>query len=77
MSKGFIIALATLGIISCMPIFRGAGHSRHDGLSLWRVLHDSTHLIPDSPFGHPHLPYEEAVRRAQEAWQEHVREQLG
>ena len=68
MGKGWIALIAGLGIASLLPIFRGAGHSRHDGVNLWKLLHDSTHLTPDSPFGHPHLPYEEAVRRAREAY---------
>lgn len=68
--RKLVIGLGILGIVSLLPIFRGAGHSRHDGVSFWRLLHDSTNLTPDSPFGHPHLPYAEAVRRAQEAYQE-------
>lgn len=70
--KGLLITLGTLGIISLCPIFRGAGHSRHDGINFWTLLHDSTHLTPESPFGHPHLPYSEAARRAQEAYWERV-----
>lgn len=62
--------IVALGIISFLPILRGAGHSRHDGVNFWRMLRDSTHLTPDSPFGHPHLSYEEAVRGAREAYQE-------
>lgn len=76
MNKGITI-LGMLGIISFLPIFRGAGHSRHDGVSFWRLLRDSTHLTPDSPFGHPHLPYEEAVRRARNAYQELYQQQYG
>ena len=68
--KGFLIVAGILTVASVLPIFRGAGHSRRDGVSLWTLLYDSTHLTPESPFGHPHLPYEEAVRRAQEAWLE-------
>jgi len=68
--KGFLIGLGVVGVISALPVFRGAGHSRHDGVNFWRLLHDSTHLTPDSPFGHPHLPYEEACRQAREAYQE-------
>jgi len=69
----WFIALSVLGIVSVLPIWRGAGHSRHDGVSFWQLLYDSTHLTPDSPFGHPHLPYEDAVRRAQEAYWTKVR----
>lgn len=56
--------------VSFLPIWRGAGHPRTEGVSFWRMLRDSTHLTPDSPFGHPHLPYEEAVRQARAAYQE-------
>ncbi|MBA7466245.1 hypothetical protein ES705_37799 [subsurface metagenome] len=63
--------IALIGLaLSFAPVWRGAGHSRHDGVNLRRLLHDSTHLTPDSPFGHPHLPYEEASRRAQQAYWE-------
>jgi len=68
--KGFLTGLGILGVVSFLPVFRGAGHSRHDGVNFWRLLHDSTHLEPSSPFGHPHLPYSEAERLAQEAYQE-------
>lgn len=68
MSKGWGIFLGALTIVSFLPILRGAGHSRHDGVNFWQLLHDSTHLTPDSPFGHPHIPYDEAVRRAREAY---------
>ena len=68
--KGFLVTLGVIGVAAVVPIWRGAGHSRHDGVSLFRLLHDSTNLTPDSPFGHAHLPYSEAVRLAQEAYQE-------
>ncbi|MBA7615217.1 hypothetical protein ES703_22495 [subsurface metagenome] len=68
MGKGLVITLGALGIISLLPICRGAGHSRHDGISFWRLLYDSSHLTPESPFGHPHIPYPEAVYRAQQAY---------
>ena len=71
--KGFLICLGIVGVALSIPIWRGAGHSRHDGVSFWRLAHDSTHLTPDSPFGYPHLPYEEARRRAHEAYQEALR----
>lgn len=74
MSKGLVITFITLGIVSCLPIWRGAGHSRHDGVSFWTLLHDSSNLEEGSPFGHPHLPYSEACRRAHQAWLEHVKE---
>ena len=68
-----LVVLGILGVVSFLPVFRGAGHSRHDGVNFWRLLHDSTQLTPDSPFGHPHLPYSEAVRLAQDAYQEALR----
>lgn len=71
MNKG-VIGLGLLLVGLSLPIYRGAGHSRHDGVSFWRLLNDSTNLTPDSPFGHPHLPFSEAVRQAQEAWQQHI-----
>ena len=60
MGKGLIIALTTLGVVSFLPVFRGGGHSRHDGISFWELLHDSIEQT--------HLPYDEAVRLAHEAW---------
>ena len=74
--KWLVVGLGGL-IITGLPIWRGAGHSRHDGVTFWQLLHDSTHLTPDSPFGHPHLPYAEAVARAQEAYWELYNEQCG
>lgn len=59
-----------LGVVASLPIWRGAGHSRKEGVTFWQLLYDSTNLEPDSPFGHAHLPYDEAVQRAREAWQE-------
>lgn len=60
--------LVVAGILSFLPIWRGAGHCRHNGVTVWQLLYDSTKLEPDSPFGHAHLPYKEAKRRANEAW---------
>ena len=68
-----LVGFGLLGIVSLMPVFRGAGHSRHDGVHFWRLLYDSTHLTPDSPFGGPHLPYSEAVRLARDAYEEALR----
>ncbi len=70
--RGWLVL--TIGIVAStavisLPIWRGAGHSRHDGVSLLRLLDDSTNLTPDSPFGHPHLSYDDALREAQEAYQ--------
>lgn len=68
-----LIGLGILGVATILPIWRGAGHSRHDGVTFWRLLHDSTHLTPDSPFGHTHLPYQEAERLARDAYEEALR----
>lgn len=69
--KGAIALIVSLGIISFLPILRGAGHSRHDGVNFWRFSRDSTRLLSSSSsFGHPHILYDEAVRRAREAYQE-------
>lgn len=68
--KGAIALIVGLGIISFLPILRGAGHSRHDGVNFWRWSRDSTRLLDNNPFGHPHILYNEAVIRAREAYQE-------
>ena len=68
-----LVGLGILGVVTLLPIYRGAGHSRHDGVNFWRLLHDSTHLTPDSPFGHPHLPYSEAEQLARDAYEEALR----
>ena len=63
----FLLAGSAL-LVSLLPIWRGAGHSRHDGVTFPELLYDSTRLTPGSPFGHAHLPYDEARRRAREAY---------
>ena len=55
-------------ILGLLPIWRGAGHSRFDGVSFPKLLADASRDIKISRFGHPHLPYDEAVRRAREAY---------
>ena len=57
-------------LFTLLPIWRGAGHSRHDGVNLWRLIYDSTYGIREegSVFGHTHILYSEAVRRAQTAY---------
>ena len=60
--------LLGLVIVLSLPIFRGAGHSRHDGVSFWQLAYDSTRTLREGPFGHEHIPYEEAVREARKAW---------
>lgn len=66
-----------LGIagITFLPIFRGAGHSRHDGVTFWQLLRDSTRFVSTDPFGHLHLPYNEAVQQAQAAYRQLYEEQ--
>ena len=73
--KGIAVGLTVLGIATFLPIWRGAGHSRHDGVSFWRLLRDSSQTLKESPFGHPHILYDEAVTRAQQAYQDHLQEQ--
>ena len=45
-----------------LPIWRTAVHSRKEGVNMWQALVDITQ-------NHPHIPYEEAVERAREAYQ--------
>jgi hypothetical protein len=75
MGRPFWIAVSILGILS-LPIWRGAGHSRQEGISFWRLAYDSTHEIPNSPFGHQHLSYDDAVTQARAAYQEYCSENL-
>lgn len=73
MSKGLWMVTAVAVLASFAPIWRGAGHSRFDGVSFWRLLRESTELTwqKDSRFGHPHITYQEAVQQAHQAWLEH------
>ena len=59
--KWLIVGGLILG--SVLPVWRGAGHTRHDGVSFWRLLHDSTQFELGSPFGTPHIPYDEAYEQ--------------
>jgi len=61
-----------LGLIgfSLLPIWRGAGHPRTDGVNFWRLAYDSTQTLKESKFGYKHIPYEDAVKFAHEAWVE-------
>jgi len=68
--KALAILITTVALCSVVPIFRGAGHSRHDGVSFFRLLYDSTRGVPGTNFGHPHISYDEAVMRAHLAWEE-------
>ena len=74
--KGGVILLVTVGVATFLPIWRGAGHPRTEGISFWQLLHDSTRTLADSPFGHPHIPYGEAVARARQAYQAELEGQL-
>lgn len=65
---GLKILLIMAGVSTFLPIWRGAGHPRTEGISFWKLLRDSTQDLKGSPFGHPHIPYEEAVARASEAY---------
>ena len=55
---------------SFLPIFRGAGHSRHDGVNFWRLAYDSSRGLKEGPFGHEHNTYEEAVNQTKAALQQ-------
>jgi len=72
--------IATLLLIvigaSFLQIWRGAGHSRFDGVNLWQLLRDSTLHLEDGPFGYQHIRYEVAVMRAREAYQEKLRREV-
>jgi hypothetical protein len=69
MSK--LVAFSVAGVVLALvaPIWRGAGHSRKDGVSFPQLAYDSTRTLAESPFGHPHIPYDEAVSRAREAYE--------
>jgi hypothetical protein len=69
--KGLVTIAVLAGIVMSAPIWRGAGHPRTEGISFWKLLRDSTQTLKDSPFGHPHVSYDEAVQLAQEAYREH------
>lgn len=53
-----------LFIASLAPIWRGAGHSRLDGISFWQYFSEAACVQQT------HLPVDEAVYRAQQAYQE-------
>jgi len=67
--KTLALLIAGVSICSILPIWRGAGHSRHDGVSFWGLLYDSTRGVPGTNFGHPHVSYAEALLRAHLAWE--------
>jgi len=68
--KGLMVALGVIGAAALLPIWRGAGHTRHDEVSFPRLLIDSTKGMNDSPFGHPHVRYDVAKFEANKAWEE-------
>ena len=69
-----MIGKLLLGLIafSFLPVWRGGGlYSRNNGANLWQLMSAATQMEYD-PFGCPHILYEEAVRRARLAYQEHI-----
>ena len=54
-------------VFSLFPIWRSGVHSRKEGRNLWEYVADISQKGYE-PFGHPHIPYEEAVVRANEAY---------
>ncbi len=63
-----LILLGLFAGASVLPIWRGAGHTRHDGVSLWQYAMEANAGVHGSPFAQPHIRVEEAIRRAMEAW---------
>ena len=55
--------------LSLLPIWRSGVHSRKEGVNFWQYMQDLTQEGYE-PFGHPHIPYEEAVAQAKEAYQQ-------
>ena len=55
-------------VFSFLPIWRGAGHTRHEGQNLWELAYNSTRALKESDFGCKHIKYEEAKKRASEAY---------
>ncbi len=51
-----------------LPIWRSGVHSRKEGRNLWQFMTDLTQE-EYYPFGQPHIPYDEAVEQAKEAYQ--------
>ena len=65
-SQAFWITAALFGFASILPIWR-QGSVRD--MNFWQYL-SYVNQEGYEPFGHPHIPYEEAVARAHEAWEE-------
>ena len=58
-------------IFSLLPIWRCPGHTRHDGVNFWNCI-KGFYDLNEGNLEFTHLPYEEARRRASEAWKEHI-----
>ena len=63
MSKTEWLFLAGFTLLS-IPIFRGGGHSRHDGISFWQYLSEAACVQQT------HLPVDEALAQARQAYWE-------
>jgi len=55
-------------VFTFVPIWRSGVHSRKEGVNFWQYMSDLNQEGYE-PFGHPHIPYEEAVEQAREAYQ--------
>ena len=68
-----LLVLGTIGVASVLPIWRGAGHCRHHGISLWSMLYHTGDIggySKDVPAAVDRIPYGDARRRAREAYME-------
>ncbi len=67
------LSLVLLGLAAgaaLVPIWRGAGHTRHDGVTFLQLAIDTTKGVPGTNFGHPHILLSEARQRASAAWED-------
>lgn len=56
--------------LSFIPMWRqGEANKTTGGLNLWEYLAYRSRTEEYDPFGHPHIPYEDALERAQEAYE--------
>lgn len=60
-----VILLSGIALAGLLPIWRMPGEQ--DGISYWDYLINS-HNMPDEEWKSLHIPYSEAVEKAQEAW---------